>query len=60
MMNVAFSVKNHVLTFNEYYEKKRSEGKAHRVALSHVARRLIRLIYKLETSNTYFDLSLFK
>ena len=60
LMNVAESTTIHVPTFYEYYHKKRNEGKVHRVALSHLARKLVRLIYKLETSHTHFDLSLFR
>lgn len=60
LMNSAVSVLIHIPTFYEYYHKKRLEGKAHRVALSHVARKLVRLIYKLETSNTRFDLTLIR
>lgn len=44
--------------FYAYYRKKRDEGKMHRVALSHLARKLVRLIYKLETEHIDFDLSL--
>lgn len=58
LMNVAESMLIHCPSFYEYYNKKRNEGKCHRVALSHVARKLVRLIYKLETSHTRFDLSL--
>lgn len=57
LMNVADSMLIHCPSFYEYYNKKRNEGKCHRVALSHVARKLVRLIYKLETSHTRFDLS---
>lgn len=60
LMNSAVSVLIHIPTFYEYYHKKRLEGKAHRVALSHVARKLVRLIYKLETSNTRFDSNLIR
>ncbi len=60
LMNSAVSVLIHIPTIYEYYHKKRLEGKAHRVALSHVARKLVRLIYKLETSNTRFDLILIR
>ena len=60
LMNSAETVMIHCPSFYEYYHKKRSEGKAHRVALSHIARKLVRLIYKLETSNTRFDLSSFR
>ena len=59
LMNVAETCMIHVPTFYDYYLKKRNEGKPHRVALSHLARKLVRLIYKLETSHTHFDLSVF-
>ena len=47
LMNCAESVICDNPVFYNYYRKKRDEGKAHRVALSHVARKLVRLIYKL-------------
>lgn len=46
--------------FREYYEKKRAEGKPHRVALTHVAKKLIRIMFTLQTTNTRFDYSLAK
>lgn len=60
LMNSAVLVLIHIPTFYEYYHKKRLEGKAHRFTLSHVARKLVRLIYKLETSNTRFDSTLIR
>ena len=59
LMNVAETSLIHIPCFYDYYLKKRNEGKSHRVALSHIARKLVRLIYKLETSHTHFDLSVF-
>ena len=59
LMNVAETCVIHVPNFYDYYLKKRNEGKSHRVALSHIARKLVRLIYKLETSHAHFDLSVF-
>ena len=41
--------------FTEFYYKKRNEGKTHRVALSHVAKKLVRIIYKLESENIKFN-----
>lgn len=60
LMNVAMVViaNNHV--FYDFYFKKRSEGKCHRVALSHVCKKLIRVIYILETKNISFDPSLLR
>lgn len=60
LMNSAETVMMHCPSFYEHYHNKRSKGKARRVALSHIARKLVRLIYKLETSNTHFDLSSFR
>ena len=37
-------------TFSSYLAKKRSEGKHYYVALSHAAKKLVRLLYHLETS----------
>lgn len=42
-------------TFAMYYAKKRAEGKAYRVALSHVAKKLLRIIYKLQTQGTLYN-----
>ena len=57
LMNVVETVMIHAPVFYDFYHKKRDEGKAHRVALSHLARKLVRLIYKLETSHTRYDLN---
>ena len=57
LMNVAEYVFLHEPIFTVFYYKKRQEGKAHRVAISHVAKKLVRVIYKLETSNIDFDSS---
>ncbi|MBQ6903209.1 MAG: IS110 family transposase, partial [Lachnospiraceae bacterium] len=37
-------------TFGAYLSKKRAEGKHYNVAISHAAKKLVRLIYHLETS----------
>lgn len=47
-------IHNHVLY--EYYLKKRNEGKPHNVALSHVAKRIVRIIFYLEKNDTDFDI----
>ena len=57
LMNVAESSLIHNPSIYEYYLKKRNEGKAHRVALSHVAKKLVRIIFSLEKNNTDFDMS---
>lgn len=60
LMNVAMTVIKFNNTFYDYYYKKISEGKCHRVALSHVCKKLIRVIYILETKNIQFNSSLLK
>ena len=46
--------------FASYSHKKRLEGKPHRVALSHTAKKLVRVIYTLETKGIDFDASLLR
>ena len=60
IMNIAMSILKYSPTFYDYYQKKRSEGKCHRVALSHVCKKFIRVIYSLEKNNIDFDPSLLK
>lgn len=57
LLNAADCIFLHEPIFTEFYYKKRNEGKSHRVALNHVAKKLIRIIYKLETENITFDSS---
>ena len=47
-------------SISDFYWKKRNEGKHHRVALSHVARKLINTIFYLEKHNQDFDSNLVK
>ncbi len=42
-------------TFAEYYAKKRAEGKPYRVALIHTAKKLLRVIYTLQTKNIPYN-----
>ena len=43
-------------TFRAYLAKKRAEGKHYNVAISHAAKKLVRLIYHLETTGeTYLS-----
>ena len=60
IMNIAMIILRYSPTFYDYYLKKRSEGKCHRVALSHVCKKLIRVIYCLEKNDIAFDPSLLK
>ena len=54
LMNWALPLIRFDVTFAAYYAKKRSEGKPHRVALSHVVKKLVRVIFALERQNTDF------
>lgn len=60
IMNIIPYVMAYNSVFYEYYRKKKSEGKHHRVALTHLAKKLIRIIYHLETNNISFDSSKIK
>ena len=60
IMNSAMIILRYSPTFYDYYIKKRYEGKCHRVALSHVCKKIIRVIYTLEKYNINFDPSLLK
>ena len=60
LMNVAEMQLVHNPILYEYYLKKRHEGKAHRVALSHVAKRLVRIIFSLEKNDMDFDINKMK
>lgn len=60
LMNCAQSVVNYEPTFAMFYAKKRAEGKPHRVALSHVVKKLLRVIYTLQTKNLVYDAELVK
>lgn len=44
-------------TFHNYYTTKISQGKSHLNAVGHVAHKLTRVIFKLLTENTTFNLS---
>lgn len=57
ILNCCSAVILHNEVFAEYYYKKISEGKPHGVAKSHVAKKLVRLIYTLETTHSRFDQS---
>ena len=46
--------------FAEYYAKKRAEGKSHLVAMTHVAKKLLRVIYTLQTRNIPYDPTLIR
>jgi transposase len=55
IMNIAASFIIYNPKGYEYYHKKRKEGKPHRVALTHVARKIIRIIFHLVKHDEKFD-----
>ena len=57
LMNLCIPLIQYNMVFAEFYAKKRNEGKSHRVACSHVIKKLIRIIYHLEKENIVFDTS---
>ena len=58
LMNCAQTVVINEPTFALFYAKKRDEGKPHRVALSHVAKKLLRVLFTLQTKNLAYDADL--
>ena len=56
----SFTLIGRIPVLYDYYRKKRDEGKSHYVALSHVAKKLLRVIFAIETKQVNFDLSLLK
>ncbi len=57
LMNCTMPLIMYNMVFDEYYHKKRNKRKPRRVVLSHVAKKLICVIYTLETQNTAFEAS---
>jgi transposase len=60
LMNCARSVCLHNEVFAAYYRKKINEGKPHCVAVNHIAKKLVRLIFALETKGVMFDTELLR
>ena len=55
LMNTCLPLITNEPVFAEYYAKKRAEGKPHRVALTHVVKKLLRVIYTLQTKNITYN-----
>lgn len=55
LMNCCLPLIRFDVTFAAYYAKKRKEGKPHRVALTHVAKKLVRVIFALEKQDIDFE-----
>ena len=55
LMNTCLPLITNEPVFAEYYAKKKAEGKPHRVALTHVVKKLLRVIYTLQTKNITYN-----
>ncbi len=55
LLSCCRSLRLHNETFAVYYRKKANEGKHESVVLSHMAKKLVRLIFALETKGEMFD-----
>lgn len=55
LMNLCIPLIQYNYVFAAYYDKKRSEGKPHRVACSHLVKKLIRIIFNLEKNGIDVD-----
>lgn len=55
LMNLCIPLIQYNMVFAEYYAKKRAEGKTHRVACSHLVKKLIRVIFTLEKNDIDFE-----
>ena len=55
LLNACLPLIRFDLTFAAYYAKKRAEGKKHRVAMTHAAKKRIRVIYALERQDVNFN-----
>ena len=60
LYRVTIPVIRHNPAFNNYYHLKRNQGKGHLCALGHCVRKLLRIIYHLETNNLSFDINSLK
>jgi len=58
--NLVFGSVRLIPQITDFYYKKRAEGKHHKVAYSAISRKLIRLIYFIESTNTTFDISKYR
>ena len=60
LMNCCLPLTTNEPVFAEYYAKKRAEGKPHRIAMTHVAKKLLRVIYTLQTRNITYNSELIR
>ena len=58
LYQAVFTVCKYCQVFNDYYTKKRDQGKTYRCAQGHCVRKLLRVIYKLLSTDTFYDSAL--
>jgi transposase len=58
LYQAVFTVCKYCQVFNDYYTKKRDQGKTYRCAQGHCVRKLLRVIYKLLSTDTVYDSAL--
>ena len=56
LMDAAFELTQLSSVFADYYAKKRAQGLVHFAALGHTAKKLVRVLFKILTDNTPFNL----
>ncbi|MGP1589534.1 MAG: transposase [Oribacterium sp.] len=56
LINATHNVVKNNATFKAYYDSKMSEGRSHYNALGHCAGKLVRIIFKMLTSDVPFNL----
>jgi|SRR5690554_2927139 len=57
LFNYAFNTLRFIPQFHDYYHKKKSLGKHHKVVLIHICRKLLRIIFHIESTKTSFDIN---
>ena len=57
LFNYAFNTLRFIPQFHDYYHKKKSLGKHHKVILIHICRKLLRIIFHIESNKTSFDIN---
>lgn len=57
LFNYSFLSLRFIPQFHDYYHKKKSLGKHHKVVLTHLCRKLIRIIFHIESNKASFDIN---
>jgi len=57
LYNYSFQSLKFIPQFHDYYHRKKSLGKHHDLVLTHISRKLIRMIFHIESNKTKFDIN---